>query len=268
MTMISLAVVGWLALALVMAASLVRTTSNRRRRHRRRGLGRRNRHPGCLLRRCRHRPARTPSARGGHGRACGRSGLRGTSSRTVCCKATKMGATRLCASSGVPHFESRIFWFFQAQGLLSVLFSLPALVAMSSNRRELGVLDGVALVIWVVAVSGEALADRQLAAFRADPANRGRTCRQGPVEDVAPSELLLRVAALVELCRGGHRRRRLVDRCGRAAGHAGLHPLRHRHSADRGARPALPRRGLSGLPTHHLGVHPLVSEEGDRTDAE
>ena len=36
-----------------------------------------------------------------------------------------------------------------------------------------------AILTWVVAVGGEWLADRQLADFRADPANRGRTCREG-----------------------------------------------------------------------------------------
>ena len=32
---------------------------------------------------------------------------------------------------------------------------------------------------WLVAVGGEALADRQLSAHKADPANRGKTCRKG-----------------------------------------------------------------------------------------
>jgi len=76
-------------------------------------------------------------------------------------------------------FEGRMFWFFQAQGLLSLLFSLPALVAMSSHRAALGPVDAAAVAVWLVAVTGETLADRQLAAFRADPANRGTTCRKG-----------------------------------------------------------------------------------------
>lgn len=76
-------------------------------------------------------------------------------------------------------FQARIFWFFQAQGLLSVLFSLPVLVAMSGDRGELGALDLSAFLIWLAAIAGESLADRQLAAFRADPANRGLTCRVG-----------------------------------------------------------------------------------------
>jgi steroid 5-alpha reductase family enzyme len=76
-------------------------------------------------------------------------------------------------------FEARIFWFFQAQAALSVLFSIPILVAMSGERTRLGLADGAAVVIWLVAVAGESLADRQLAAFRAEAANRGRTCRDG-----------------------------------------------------------------------------------------
>jgi steroid 5-alpha reductase family enzyme len=71
------------------------------------------------------------------------------------------------------------FAFFQAQGVLDVLFSLPFLVAMTNPRREIGAWGVAGALVWLVAVVGEASADRQLAAFRADPANRGRTCRVG-----------------------------------------------------------------------------------------
>jgi steroid 5-alpha reductase family enzyme len=37
----------------------------------------------------------------------------------------------------------------------------------------------VAIAVWLVAIAGEALADRQLARFRADPTTRGTTCRRG-----------------------------------------------------------------------------------------
>lgn len=76
-------------------------------------------------------------------------------------------------------FQMKIFWFFQAQGLLAVLFSLPVLVAMSADRPRLGILDGLGIVIWATAVIGESIADKQLSTFRADPGNKGRTCRQG-----------------------------------------------------------------------------------------
>ena len=36
-----------------------------------------------------------------------------------------------------------------------------------------------AAAVWVIAVAGETLADRQLAAHRRGPAQKGRTCRRG-----------------------------------------------------------------------------------------
>jgi steroid 5-alpha reductase family enzyme len=47
------------------------------------------------------------------------------------------------------------------------------------NPRPLSWLDGAALIVLLVAISGEALADRQLRRFRADPANHGRVCDLG-----------------------------------------------------------------------------------------
>ena len=75
--------------------------------------------------------------------------------------------------------QSRFFVFFQLQALVDVIFSLPYLVAMTNPTPGLGVWGLAGVLVWVVAVVGEALADGQLAAFRADPANRGRTCRVG-----------------------------------------------------------------------------------------
>ncbi len=75
--------------------------------------------------------------------------------------------------------QGKIFGFFMAQALLIVLFALP-FVAVAVNPRN----DGhgaliAAVLVWVLSVGGESLADRQLSKFRADPANRGRTCRSG-----------------------------------------------------------------------------------------
>ena len=69
--------------------------------------------------------------------------------------------------------------FFQLQALVVALFALPYVAAAS--RASPGV-DGwvlAAIATWIVAVGGEWLADRQLARFRANPAHRGRTCREG-----------------------------------------------------------------------------------------
>jgi steroid 5-alpha reductase family enzyme len=73
----------------------------------------------------------------------------------------------------------RFFLFFQGQAVVVALFSLPFLAAAGSQAYHLSAWIVLAVVVWVVAMAGESLADRQLAAFRADPANRGKTCRVG-----------------------------------------------------------------------------------------
>lgn len=75
--------------------------------------------------------------------------------------------------------QRKLFLFFQAQAVLVVLFSVPFLAV--ARNPSAGItpwwLAGVA--IWVASVIGEAVADAQLARFRADPRNRGKTCRDG-----------------------------------------------------------------------------------------
>ena len=76
--------------------------------------------------------------------------------------------------------NGRFFAFFQAQGLLNAVLSVPFLVACVDRRRPLGGFEIAGATLFAVALAGEAVADRQLASFKADPANRGRTCRAGP----------------------------------------------------------------------------------------
>ena len=74
--------------------------------------------------------------------------------------------------------QFKFFLFFQFQALLIVLFSLPFL-AVARNPRGPGLWLSLGMSIWLISVIGESIADRQLARFRADAANRGRTCREG-----------------------------------------------------------------------------------------
>ncbi len=75
--------------------------------------------------------------------------------------------------------QAFFFWFFQAQALLVVIFAIPPLIAMQHAAVDVRVWDMLAVGIWLIAIAGEALADRQLAAWRGNPANRGKTCRSG-----------------------------------------------------------------------------------------
>ena len=76
------------------------------------------------------------------------------------------------------HAQGKMFWFFQFQAIGCALFALPMLAA-AQVTEPLGVYDYLGVVIWLVALGGEAVADRQLARFRADPSNRGKVCQVG-----------------------------------------------------------------------------------------
>ncbi|MGH8207276.1 MAG: DUF1295 domain-containing protein [Steroidobacteraceae bacterium] len=74
--------------------------------------------------------------------------------------------------------QVRFFLFFQFQALLIVLFALPFLaVARNPVVAPPWLLLGAA--IWAIGVGGESIADRQLARFRTDAGQRGRTCCVG-----------------------------------------------------------------------------------------
>lgn len=68
--------------------------------------------------------------------------------------------------------------FFLGQGVLAVLLALVFLLAANATA-PLGWFDLLGALVWVGGFVGESIADRQLARFVADPANRGRTCREG-----------------------------------------------------------------------------------------
>ena len=70
------------------------------------------------------------------------------------------------------------FVFFQIQAGFVVLLSLPFLV-VANTPDPVPLLVAAGVMVALVAFWGEITADRQLREFRADPANRGRTCRRG-----------------------------------------------------------------------------------------
>jgi steroid 5-alpha reductase family enzyme len=69
--------------------------------------------------------------------------------------------------------------FFEIQATWAVLFALPMLIAARNPAPAPQLLDGLAVLVWLGALGGEAVADRQLARFRADPNPTGAVCREG-----------------------------------------------------------------------------------------
>ncbi len=77
------------------------------------------------------------------------------------------------------HLHARFFLFFQLQGVLAALLSVPFLLACLDRRPAPGAFESAGVALFAVALLGETIADRQLAAFKADPKSQGRTCRAG-----------------------------------------------------------------------------------------
>jgi len=73
----------------------------------------------------------------------------------------------------------RMFGYFQLQALAVAAFSLPFLVVVENPRPPFAMVELLGVVIWIVGVAGEMVADRQLAQFREKPWNRDRVCRNG-----------------------------------------------------------------------------------------
>lgn len=76
------------------------------------------------------------------------------------------------------HLGLRFLIFFEAQALLDVVLSVPFLL-VARAPGDAGIVEWLALGVWAVVMSGEALADAQLARFKRDSSNRGRVCDVG-----------------------------------------------------------------------------------------
>jgi steroid 5-alpha reductase family enzyme len=69
--------------------------------------------------------------------------------------------------------------FFLFQALVAWILSLPFLVIAFMPATPPLWLAIFAVVVWLIAVCGEAIADRQLQRFKDNPANQGRVCQRG-----------------------------------------------------------------------------------------
>jgi steroid 5-alpha reductase family enzyme len=80
--------------------------------------------------------------------------------------------------------DFKMFRFFQLQGALQVVLSLPVAI-IDRDATEPGEFHGMGvsgiagLAIWLIGLAGESIADRQLAGFRSNPQNKGRVCQAG-----------------------------------------------------------------------------------------
>jgi cyclopropane-fatty-acyl-phospholipid synthase len=86
---------------------------------------------------------------------------------------------KLRADWAGPALHARFLLFFGAQGALNLILVLPLMLAVRNGAPQLHPFEIAAFILWAVALSGESLADRQLARFKRNPANSGKVCEQG-----------------------------------------------------------------------------------------
>ena len=73
-----------------------------------------------------------------------------------------------------------LFTVFLLQGVIMLVVSLPVQVAgAGAAPARLGIWDWLGAVLWLVGFAFETIGDAQLAAFKADPANRGAVMDRG-----------------------------------------------------------------------------------------
>lgn len=76
-------------------------------------------------------------------------------------------------------FPHRLFRFYQSQAIAGAVLSLPFLLAALDPAPDLGFSGWLGLALYAAGLIGEAVADAQLKAFKANAANRGKVCSIG-----------------------------------------------------------------------------------------
>jgi len=69
--------------------------------------------------------------------------------------------------------------FFYFQAILAVLLSYPFAVVMINPSIEMNYFEWTGVVLWIMSVIGESIADAQLKKFKSDTSNKGKICETG-----------------------------------------------------------------------------------------
>lgn len=77
------------------------------------------------------------------------------------------------------NFACKMFTFYQQQAFSVLLLGLPFFLIARNPVESFHLLEYVGIALWLLALAGESLADAQLAAFKRDPANKGKVCEAG-----------------------------------------------------------------------------------------
>ncbi|MFT5367483.1 MAG: steroid 5-alpha reductase family enzyme, partial [Candidatus Latescibacterota bacterium] len=89
------------------------------------------------------------------------------------------GRYQMLRASWGENTQRNMFFFFQVQAVFVIVFVVPIVLGQMNGVAELHIWDGLGVGMWFVAVVGEMIADGQLAHWRRQPENKGKTCRAG-----------------------------------------------------------------------------------------
>ena len=71
------------------------------------------------------------------------------------------------------------FMFFQAQGVLILLLSLPMLLSLRNDNPRFSVAEWLGIAVWCLGFAGESIADWQMKRFKSRPDAKGKVCHTG-----------------------------------------------------------------------------------------
>jgi steroid 5-alpha reductase family enzyme len=75
---------------------------------------------------------------------------------------------------------SRNFFFiYQLQPVFNLILSVPFFVGCLNETPSIQWIEMLALLIWVVGLTGESMADEQLRKFKAQASHKGKICQEG-----------------------------------------------------------------------------------------
>jgi steroid 5-alpha reductase family enzyme len=72
-----------------------------------------------------------------------------------------------------------MFWLLQKQAIVSIPLAASIFLAAHNPAAELRLQDWLGVIVLLLAIAGEAVADHQLRRFRSDPGNRRKVCDVG-----------------------------------------------------------------------------------------
>lgn len=78
-----------------------------------------------------------------------------------------------------PAAEKKFFFFFQFQAISNVLLAIPFFIICINTKDKLLPLEYAGFILWFISITGETIADRQLAFFKKEPGNKGKVCDTG-----------------------------------------------------------------------------------------